>query len=55
MEISNHFHAPATVTAERDTQLSMEYGVGWTPEQIWIYWKRGKSLTHTRNRITSFR
>lgn len=38
MEISDHVHAPAALSLEKETLLPFGENAGWTPEPLWTLW-----------------
>jgi hypothetical protein len=50
MEVSGQLHAPAALPQGKQLPLAIVYEAAWAQEQVWMLWRREKSLSHTENR-----
>jgi hypothetical protein len=44
VEVSGQFHALAILPHRKKSPVPIGYEDGWTPEPVWMLWKRKKSL-----------
>jgi len=44
MKLHGQPHAPAALLAGKNFPLPIEQGAEWTPERVWAFWRRDKSL-----------
>jgi hypothetical protein len=49
MEVSGHFHAPATLPSGKKPQLSVGERAGWASDSVWMLWSKEKSIVPDRN------
>ena len=43
---------PCRFTLQKELPIPTELGIGWTPEPVWIFWRREKSLVSNKNQRT---
>jgi hypothetical protein len=53
MEVSGQLHALATLPLGKEPLVFIGKEAGWTPELVWMLWRRGKSLSPARNRTST--